>query len=78
VELTSREPRWSLVPGAAGLFTLRLEARFRAPVDRGPSRVRYRDGYKPAQIGWKEIYFAPADGVTITGGNAAQPIAARD
>jgi len=72
VEVTLREPRWSLAPGAAGLFTLRLEALFRTPVYGTAVRLRYRDGYKPAQIGWKEIYVVPVDGAIITGGNVAQ------
>ncbi len=70
--VTLREPRWSLVPAAAGLFTLRLEAVFRTPVDRGLTQFRYRDRYKPAQIGWKEIYVAPGDGVTISSANVPQ------
>ena len=51
-----RDPRWTLVPGAAGLSTLRLEAFFTAPLDRPIASLRYRDRHRPAQIGWKEIY----------------------
>jgi hypothetical protein len=70
--VTLGDPRWSLVPGAAGLFTLRMEALFRMRLDRAVARFGYRDRYKPEQVGWKEIYVAPLDGVTISRANVPQ------
>ena len=58
-------PRWLLVPGAAGLFTLRLEATFDVPVSPAVARLRYHDHYEPAQVGWKEISIAAERGVRI-------------
>ena len=60
-----RDPRWTLVPGAAGLSTLRLEAFFTAPLDRPIARLLYRDRHRPAQIGWKEIYIEASGGARI-------------
>lgn len=59
------EPRWLLVPGAAGLFTLRLEATFDVPVHAALARLRYQDSYAPAQVGWKEISISGDPGVRI-------------
>jgi hypothetical protein len=63
--VTLRDPRWTLVPGAAGLFTLRLEAFFTARLDRPIASLRYLDRHRPAQIGWKEIYVESSGGVRI-------------
>jgi hypothetical protein len=60
-----RDPRWTLVPGAAGLLTLRLEAFSSVGLGRPIASLRYLDRHRPAQIGWKEIYIASSGGVRI-------------
>ena len=60
-----RHARWLLVPGVAGLFTLRLEATFDAPRNTAVASLRYHDHYEPAQVGWKEISIAADSGVRI-------------
>ncbi len=67
--VTFRDPRWTLVPGAAGLSTLRLEAHFTAQLERPIGTLRYRDQHRPAQIGWKEIYIATSGGMRIERAN---------
>lgn len=52
-------------PGTAGLSTLRLECRFRAPVHIGEtSEVRYRGDAFADRIGWREVT-VQGDGVTV-------------
>jgi hydrogenase/urease accessory protein HupE len=66
-----RRSTWSLVPGAAGLFTLRLEASFDAPVSPSLATLRYHDAYEPTHVGWKEISISADPGVRIQSNVAA-------
>jgi HupE / UreJ protein len=63
-----------LLPGAAELTTLRLEADYTAILS-GYAKtavMHYHDGYKPELSGWKEIWISAGNGVTITRSSASQ------
>ncbi len=50
--------RAALVPGAAGLNTLRISTRFSAPLQpQTGMKLSYQDQREPEQPGWKEVYF---------------------
>jgi nickel/cobalt transporter (NicO) family protein len=54
-----------MVPGTAGLPTLRLTCSLRADVDlSAPAQVTFRDGYLEGQIGWREVT-ADGNGVRL-------------
>ncbi len=56
VALTLERTRWELVPGEAGLSTLRIEARLSAALaPRASIRAEYRDRRRPNEQGWKEV-----------------------
>jgi ABC-type nickel/cobalt efflux system permease component RcnA len=59
-------------PGAAGLPTLKLGARYRAalPPTPGPLRLAYRDENHADRAGWKEIVVRAGDGVTVLASSA--------
>ena len=63
-----------VLPGAADLTTLRLEANYTANLsDHAKAAVlHYHDGYKPELSGWKEIWIGTGNGVTITRSSASQ------
>ena len=55
-----------LAPGAAGLNTLLISARFSAPLQAQTGmRLTYQDQREPEQPGWKEVYFRAARGLEI-------------
>ena len=62
----------SVLAGAGGLPTLRLEARYRAALDREVAvhDVRYRDTNFPDRVGWKEIVAREGRGVTLVSSSA--------
>jgi len=65
--LQLRHQSFQLLPGQAGLSTLRLEAVFSVaigPIGAG-SRLEYRDDYRPERSGWKEIRITPGGGASI-------------
>jgi hypothetical protein len=49
--------RWELGEGAFGLSTWRLIARLSAPLANtaGTAHLEYRDGFRPEEVGWKEV-----------------------
>ena len=54
-----------VLPGAAGLPTLRLTCQLRAEADlRSPSTIGFRDDHLSGQVGWREIT-ADGDGVRL-------------
>ncbi|MBW3601389.1 MAG: High-affinity nickel-transporter [Actinobacteria bacterium] len=63
--------RLTLPPGQAGLATLRLECDLvvRVPAIRGTARVRFRNRYLDARIGWREVT-AVGDGTTLVASTA--------
>jgi ABC-type nickel/cobalt efflux system permease component RcnA len=63
----------SVLAGAGGLPTLRLEARYQASLDREAAvhDVRYRDTNFPDRVGWKEIVAREGRGVTLVSSSAA-------
>lgn len=62
-------PHWSVVPGVAGLFTLRLQAVYSAKLPDHAARLRYRDGHEPERIGWKEVIVTGGNGVQLSRSN---------
>ena len=62
---------WKLVPGAADLFTLRLEARYRVSDAVSPMTLAYSDTNRPQDLGWKEIWINAAPGVTLVHSSVA-------
>jgi hydrogenase/urease accessory protein HupE len=63
-----------VLPGAADLTTLRLEADYTAILSGYDKAavLHYSDGYKPQLSGWKEVWISVGDGVTITRSSAPQ------
>jgi HupE / UreJ protein len=63
-----------VLPGAADLATLRLEADYTAILSGYDKAavLHYSDGYKPQLSGWKEVWISAGDGVTITRSSASQ------
>lgn len=58
--------KWQRVPGAAGLYTLRIEANFAAPLRaHSGMQVEYRDRRRVEEPGWKEVFVSAASGVTL-------------
>lgn len=58
--------RASLTPGAAGLSTLLISARFSAPLQAQTGlRLTYQDQRDADQPGWKEVYFRAANGLAV-------------
>ena len=56
----------ALVPGAAGLNTLLISARFSAPLQvQTGMKLTYQDQREPEQPGWKEVYFRAASGFEV-------------
>lgn len=56
------EAHAELLPGQAGLTTLRLEVTYRADLPSAAARLRYSDGNYPDRIGWREIVAVPSGG----------------
>lgn len=66
--LRLRNQRWVRKVGEAGLFTLRLEARYHAELSRTPAKpvvLDYRDTSPAGSIGWKEVVLQVGNGVSI-------------
>lgn len=65
--LQLRSQRFQLLPGEAGLSTLRLEAVFSVAIGaiEAGGRLEYRDDHRPERSGWKEIWIRPADGARV-------------
>jgi hypothetical protein len=63
-----------VLPGAADLTTLRLEADYTATLSGYDKSavLHYRDGYKPDLSGWKEVWVSAGNGVIIMRSSAAQ------
>ncbi|HSF47619.1 MAG TPA: hypothetical protein VLA73_04580, partial [Burkholderiales bacterium] len=62
------------IAGEAGLYTLRLEARYSASIPDAPAsaRLEYRDTYKTQRAGWKEIRIAAEGGVVLSEASVPQ------
>lgn len=67
IEWHTEEPAWRLVPGEAGLaiLSLRLHLVYALHPPRTPVDLNFRDSYKTGAAGWKEIFIAGRDGVSI-------------
>jgi hydrogenase/urease accessory protein HupE len=63
-----------VLPGAADLTTLRLEADYTAILSGYDKAavLHYRDGYKPELSGWKEVWISAGNGVTVMRSSASQ------
>jgi hypothetical protein len=60
--------RWHLVPGAAGLDTLRIEAQLRASLPSAAvARIEYRDRRRTDEPGWKEVQAGADGGLHLAG-----------
>jgi hypothetical protein len=58
--------QWQRMPGAAGLYTLRIEADFAAPLRaHGGMKIEYRDRRHAEEPGWKEVFISAADGLAL-------------
>ena len=58
--------RAALAPGAAGLNTLLISARFSAPLQvQTGMKLTYQDQREADQSGWKEVYFHAASGLEV-------------
>jgi hypothetical protein len=58
--------QWQRMPGAAGLYTLRIEADFAAPLRaRSGMKIEYRDHRHAEEPGWKEVFMSAADGLAL-------------
>jgi nickel/cobalt transporter (NicO) family protein len=69
VELSSTSATAELLPGQAGLQTLRFEAAFSGSVTTGSGSIAYQDGNADdGRIGWREVT-ASGDGVALAGSN---------
>lgn len=69
VELSSTSATAVLLPGQAGLQTLRFEGAFSGRVTTGSGSIAYQDGNADdGRIGWREVT-ATGDGVTLAGSN---------
>lgn len=62
------------IAGEAGLYTLRLEARYSASIPDAPAsaRLEYRDTYKTQRAGWKEIRIAAEGGAVLSEASVPQ------
>ncbi len=84
VALQVQRVRWSLLPGAAGLNTLRIDARLAAalPQDRASHRtamrIDYRDQRLADEAGWKEVVLRARDGIGIEASDVPQASSSRD
>jgi hypothetical protein len=79
VSLHLQRTQWALVPGAAGLNTLRIEARLSATLaPRGAIKIDYRDQRRPDEAGWKEVSLSVARGLRIDASNVPQVSMSRD
>ena len=79
VALTLERTSWELVPGAAGLNTLRIEARLSATLaPRASIRVEYRDRRHPDEQGWKEVIVSGGSDVRVDAADVPQISRSRD
>lgn len=79
LSLALAQTRWTLVPGAAGLSTLRLEVRLAAPLPRFATvKIEYRDSRRPEEAGWKEVVARVGSGVRLIAANVPQASSSRD
>lgn len=65
LQLRVDKTRWQLLPGAAGLKVLRMDAHVRAalPPTVGHAELAYDDHSDVAQLAWSEVYLAAGTGV---------------
>ncbi|MBI3145271.1 MAG: HupE/UreJ family protein, partial [Pseudogulbenkiania sp.] len=67
--LQLRSQRWQRRDGDAGLYILRLEARFRARLGvtatQQPASLHYRDVSQASTLGWKEVVLRTANDVSL-------------
>jgi hypothetical protein len=69
VDLSSTSATAALLPGQAGLQTLRFEGTFTGRVTTGSGSIAYQDGNADdGRIGWREVT-ASGDGVALEGSN---------
>ena len=79
VALTLERTQWELVRGAAGLNTLRVEARLSATLaPRASIRVEYRDRRHPDEQGWKEVIVNGGSNVRLEATDVPQISRSRD
>ncbi len=65
--------RAALVPGAAGLNTLRISTRFSAPLQpQTGMKLSYQDQREPEQPGWKEVYFRAVKPLAVRASDVPQ------
>ncbi|HZP88817.1 MAG TPA: HupE/UreJ family protein [Burkholderiales bacterium] len=65
VMLALERAHWQLLAGAADLFTLRLDARYRAASPSKWSDLTYSDPDRPNDPGWKEVWIDAGPGVML-------------
>jgi hypothetical protein len=79
VKLSLANTQWRLVPGAADLNTLRIEARLAAPLPgRGGMTIEYRDRRHPDEQGWKEVFVASAGDIKLDASDVPRASLSRD
>src|SRR5215471_16484063 len=70
LELTGERMKISMLPGAGGLNTLRIECEYRASCPKREAgqayhRLRFDDNNDVSRIGWHEIVIQPEAGITV-------------
>lgn len=71
--LRTRQARWQLIDGAAGLSQLRLEADYRAAAPPSArATLHYTDSSRPAEAGWREVWVDANQGAQILSSEAAR------
>jgi len=79
VVLTLDRTQWALVPGAAGLNTLRIDAHLSATLaQRASMKVEYRDHRRSDEQGWKEVYLSAESDLRIDATDVPQASLSRD
>ncbi len=74
-----KEVSQGLVPGAVGLFTLRLKVELTAPLDRfAEVKIEYRDSRQPEETGWKEVIAGVGEGVRLVAADVPKESSSRD
>lgn len=70
---------WALVPGDAGLVTLRVETDLAVPLPRGAAvTIEYRDVRRADEAGWKEVIATAGDSVRLIAADVPQASASGD
>lgn len=72
--LTPGRREWQLLPGQAGLDTLRLHLGFHAAIGENATHLElaYRDDFQASRAGWQEIRIVGLEGMVVTAADVPQ------